>query len=121
MSDNKNIIDYHDFGKRLQKARRNKGCTQQKLAESMNITNKKISDLENGKTQMRVHELYEYVNYLDLNLTELSYPWLTYTYDYKANELSERLNNLPEDVRLTAMNMIDSVIKELEIYSKRKK
>lgn len=70
---------------------------------------------------MRVHELYEYVNYLDLNLTELSYPWLTYTYDYKANELSERLNNLPEDVRLTAMNMIDSVIKELEIYSKRKK
>lgn len=46
MSDNKNIIDYHDFGKRLQKARRNKGCTQQKLAESMNITNKKDKSAE---------------------------------------------------------------------------
>jgi transcriptional regulator with XRE-family HTH domain len=52
-------FDYSVIGKRIRRARENKGFTQEQLAESLSVSNVYISKIERGKTPINLDRLSE--------------------------------------------------------------
>ncbi len=52
-------FDYTLIGKRIRKARENKGLTQEKLAEQLDVSNAYISKIERGRTPVNLDRLSE--------------------------------------------------------------
>lgn len=52
-------FDYTLIGKRIRKARENKGLTQEKLAEQLDVSNAYISKIERGRTPVNLERLSE--------------------------------------------------------------
>lgn len=59
-------VDYKEIGKRVKKARRDKGITQEKLAEMIEISVPHMSNIETGKTRLSFLLLFELVVALDV-------------------------------------------------------
>ncbi len=60
-------------GKNIKKFRRNKGMTQEQLAENLNVTRQAVSNWENEKTEPDVETLQRISEVLDVTVEELIY------------------------------------------------
>ncbi|HUC93904.1 MAG TPA: helix-turn-helix transcriptional regulator [Paenibacillus sp.] len=58
-------FDYGLIGKRIRKARENKGLTQENLAEELDVSNAYISKIERGKTPINLERLSEICTVLE--------------------------------------------------------
>lgn len=66
-----NIIDYKKIGMRIQKARKEKGYTQEKICDALNISIYHYSKIENAKVSASLDTLAEIAAFLDLDIEYL--------------------------------------------------
>ena len=64
-------MDYKKFGKRVKKARKDKGYTQAELAEITGYSVQHISHIETGNTKLSTEMLIELANALAISVDEL--------------------------------------------------
>lgn len=86
-------LDYKLIGERLKKARVEKGYTQEKLAEMMELSIAYVSRIENGKTHINLKRLNELCAILD---TSESYI-LNGVSDNSTSYLNNELNSILKD------------------------
>ncbi len=60
-------IRYEDIGKRIKNARKERGLSQEKLAEAVEVGTTHISHIEGGKTIPSLKVIVNIMNYLDLS------------------------------------------------------
>ncbi len=67
-----NSMKFHTFfGLYVAKKRQALNLSQAKLAEKTGISTRHCSDLENGKTNLHIDTMLEFVNVLDLSIDEM--------------------------------------------------
>ncbi|WP_312335761.1 helix-turn-helix transcriptional regulator [Anaerospora hongkongensis] len=92
-------IDYHAIGQRIKKARKQKGFTQEKLGENLDVSTVYISQIENGKTKINLEMLIRIAAVLNTNpgffITGVAYQ----TQDYMKYEMSKLLHHCPPERR----------------------
>ena len=94
-------IDYKIIGKRLKKARLSKNLTQEKLAETLNVSIAYLSRIETGSARINLKRLDEICKILDVSDIEI----LSGTSDISANYLNSDIGEIlktcsPEKQRL---------------------
>lgn len=62
---------YKEIGKRIQKYRRLKGFTQEKLANEIGLTRTSVVHIENGNQKFTIHCIYKIAEVLDLLVVDL--------------------------------------------------
>lgn len=105
-------IDYNAIGQRIKKARKQKGFTQERLGEKLDVSTVYISQIENGKTKINLEMLIRIANILNINpgffITGVSY----HTQDYLKCELVTLLQRCPPERR----QLIFDVVKVIANY-----
>jgi transcriptional regulator with XRE-family HTH domain len=108
-------FDYGVIGKRIKQAREDKGLTQEKLAESLDVSNAYISKIERGKTDVGLKRLSEISVVLEESMGYLLNGTNSSSGDYLRNEITDMLEGCsPETIKLVA-----SVIKPLVEFDKK--
>ena len=64
-------INYVDIGKRIQEQRLQKGITQERLAEMVELSVPHMSGIENGKTKFSFQAIVRIANALELSMDKL--------------------------------------------------
>ena len=60
----------NEIGRKLKQLRREKGLSQEKLAEYVNMSREHISCIERGKNLPTVETLYNFANYFEINIKD---------------------------------------------------
>lgn len=121
MSDGKVIFDYNDLGAILRKYRKKKGYTQAQVTEALHFPSKRLGEFENGKKQIYVHELVELINFYNIDIHELFYPWVDSTILIQKERIKEEINDLPNGLAIIVNNMNEQLIEQLKDYKKKNK
>lgn len=102
-------INYVAIGKRVKKFRKERGLTQEKLAELLNISVPYMSNIENGKTKFSMPVLVSLINSLDITADMLLFEQITSKGKVHSMVLKE-VNEVLMDCTEVQMQMIgDSV------------
>lgn len=64
-------INYTELGKRIKQVREEREISQEKLAEIAGILIQKVSEIENGKTKMKLQEFMNIADALDTTIDVL--------------------------------------------------
>ena len=64
-------INYIELGKRIKQVREEREISQEKLAEIAGILIQKVSEIENGKTKMKLQEFMNIADALDTTIDVL--------------------------------------------------
>ncbi len=102
-------FDYGIIGKRIKEAREEKGLTQEKLAESLDVSNAYISKIERGKTTINLERLAEICVVLEESTEYLLNGANSLSQDYMRNEILELL----EGCSAEKIKLITAVIKSI--------
>jgi transcriptional regulator with XRE-family HTH domain len=102
-------VDYVLIGKRLKKAREDKGITQEKLAEYLDVSNAYVSKIERGKTSLNLNTFSAICDYLGISMSFILTGSVLSSENYMRNEIAELINKCsPAKVVLIA-----KIIKEI--------
>ncbi|TBL80854.1 helix-turn-helix domain-containing protein [Paenibacillus thalictri] len=105
-------FDYSIIGKRIRKARENKGFTQEQLAESLSVSNVYVSKIERGKTPINLDRLSQICMVLEESPEYMIGGANHASEDYLRHEIITMLEGCsPEKIKL-----ISSVIKPIIDY-----
>ncbi len=108
-------IDYQAIGQRIKKVRKQKRFTQERLAESLEVSTVYISQVENAKTKLNLEMLVRIAAMLDTDpgyfLTGVSYQ----TKDYLKSDIALLLQECPPERRQLIIDMAKLIIKHKEI------
>ena len=105
---------YKQIGIRIKAARKNAGLTQEQLSELLGCSSSFISRLETGNISTSLEKLYEISETLNIGLEVLLYDFLSETAPYLdpiTTEILRKLEQLPSEYKLTALEMIQSLAK----------
>lgn len=109
-------FDYGVIGNRIKTARENKGLTQEKLAEELDVSNAYISKIERGKTPISLDRLSDLCQVLEESTEYILNGADSSSDDYLRNEIMLMLEGCSaEKVRL-----ISQVIKPIVDYGSGK-
>jgi len=64
-------LNYEDIGTRIREARKQKGLTQERITEMVNISASHFSNIETGKTKLSLPTLVALANALQVSVDEL--------------------------------------------------
>ncbi len=84
-------VDYKIIGKRIKEARKDKGWSQEKLSEEIDVTTVYISRVERGSSQVNLKRLAQISKALDVSLEYLIGGTITEAPNYLDKELYETL------------------------------
>lgn len=84
-------IDFKIIGQRIKEARREKGWSQDKLSEVIDVSPVYISRVERGSTQINLNRLVQLANALDTSIEYLIIGTVPNTQNYLNKELYEIL------------------------------
>jgi len=108
--------DYSIIGKRIKKAREQKGMTQEALAEHLDVSNAYISKIERGKTPLNLDRLSELCVVLEETPEYLLSGANSSSQDFLRHEIMDMLEGCsPEKIRL-----ISQVIRPIIQYKEDK-
>lgn len=102
-----NIIDYKKIGIRIKDARKNKGVTQEKLCNDLNISPYHFSKIENARVSASLETLAEIAHYLNVDLEYLLSGTSTLNNSYLDNEMADIFNKCTKEQK----NMIIELAK----------
>ena len=102
-------IDLTSIGKRIQSKRKQQGYTQEQLAEMMNVSIQMISNLERGNKAIRIDNLINLSQILDVS-TDYILTGKETTNDIQA--LTARIAQLPEKERKMLEMLVEFCIEE---------
>lgn len=100
------MIDYKDLGMRIQKHRKQKGLTQQQLAELIGAATSNISHIERGTNKVSLPSLVKIADALNVTLDQL----LCLSLSNTENVLKSDLAELVKDCTKTEINSIINII-----------
>ena len=100
------------IGKRIKQCRERLGLTQEEFAEKTGFTANYISTLERGASFPRCENLILLLNALEVSADAIFCDVLTHTTKYKANQLSQELDELPEDAQKRILQMVELMIQQ---------
>ena len=94
------IVDYQELGKRIKKLRLEKKITQEKLAETVNISNSHMSHIETGITKASLEVIVSIANALCTTIDQLLCDSLASSKSIYENELTGILSDCDiEEIR----------------------
>lgn len=108
-------FDYGIIGRRIKTARENKGLTQEKLAEELDVSNAYISKIERGKTPISLDRLSELSHVLEQSTEYLLSGSDSASDDYLRNEIIAML----EGCSAEKIKLISKVIKPIIEYREK--
>jgi transcriptional regulator with XRE-family HTH domain len=108
-------FDYSVIGKRIKKAREDKGLTQEKLAEHLDVSNAYISKIERGKTPINLDRLAELCVVLEKTPEYMLNGTNSISGDFLRNEIMEML----EGCSAEKIKLISQVIKPIIDYGEK--
>ena len=107
-------FDYSVIGKRIKKIREENGCTQEQLAEFLDVSNAYISKIERGKTALNLNALSSICDYLSVSPSQVLTGCVSSSEDYLRNEITDMLEGCsPEKIRLI-VNLIKPILEYKE-------
>lgn len=87
------MIDYKDLGKRIQTYRKQKGITQQKLSEIIDVVPSNISHIERGTNHVSLPTLVKIAEALDVTIDQLLCGSLSKAKFIMIDDIAELLND----------------------------
>ena len=103
------IVDLVSIGKRIQKCRKQKGYTQEQLADMMNVSIQMVSNLERGNKAIRIDNLINLSQILDVS-TDYILTGKETTNDTQS--LTSLIRQLPEENRSLIRMLVDYFLKK---------
>ncbi|WP_028561483.1 helix-turn-helix domain-containing protein [Paenibacillus pinihumi] len=105
-------FDYTLIGKRIRKARENKGLTQEKLAEQLDVSNAYISKIERGRTPVNLERLSEICVVLEETPEYILGGTNSAANDFLRNEIIDMLEGCPPG----KIKLIAQIVKHIIEY-----
>lgn len=102
------------LGKRIKSAREKKNMTQEELAAAVDYGVGHMSVIERGIKPPKLDKLVAIANVLGVGTDELLQDDLNSAVLLQASELSEKLKALPSEKQRKVMNILNTVIAELQ-------
>ena len=102
-----NDIDYKNLGKRIRFYRTQKGMTQQRLAEIVDIVPSNVSHIERGTNKVSLPTLVRIANTLEVSIDQL----LCTSLEVSSYNLNEDIAKLLEDCSDKEIDAIADIIK----------
>ncbi len=98
------------IGKKLQELRKQKGFTQERLAERVNISPHYLSALERGVYNIKLDLLVDILNTLNCSADDVFQDVVNSSSKVKASQLSEKLKSLPAKDQRIILEVVDTMI-----------
>ena len=98
------------IGRRIQEIRKQKGLTQEQLAERVNISPHYLSALERGVYNIKLDLLVDILNVLNCSADEVFQDVVDSSSKIKASQLSEKLKGLPLQEQRKRLEVVDTMI-----------
>lgn len=98
------------IGRRIQEIRKQKGLTQEQLAERVNISPHYLSALERGVYNIKLDLLVDILNILNCSADEVFQDVVDSSSKIKASQLSEKLKGLPLQEQRKILEVVDIMI-----------
>ena len=102
------------IGKRIQKIRKSRGYTQQQFSEMVGISTNYLSDVERGKSSIRLGKLAAIINALECSADDIFIDVIEYGYRVRNSRLSERIERLTRKDQETVFSVLEVLIDRLE-------
>ena len=107
-------MDQEALGKRIKVAREKKNMTQEELAAAVDYGVGHMSVIERGVKPPRLDKLVAIANVLGVGTDELLQDNLDAAVLLQASEVSEKLKALSPEKQRTALNILNTLIAELQ-------
>ena len=101
------------FGKHVKKCRKEKGMTQQKLAEEIDVLPKTISCIERGESYPTQENIFKIAKVLDMSLDEFVLGYKKGTEVISINEINKLIADLSEDKKVFLLATIKNICENL--------
>lgn len=102
------------IGKRIQRIRKSRGFTQQQFSEMVGISTNYLSDVERGKSSIRLGKLAAIINALQCSADDIFIDVIEYGYRVRSSRLSERIERLTRKDQETVFSVLEVLIDRLE-------
>lgn len=103
-------VDFTLIGKRIKKARRKKGLTQEVLSEKMEVSIAYLSKVETGKIHINLERLSQICNILEVTEGEILNGVSNNSNHYLDNEFYELLKICPAKKQKLAYNILQLIV-----------
>lgn len=106
-------MGFKEIGKKIQKAREEKGLTQVDLAQTLGITQAALSNYELGKRRLYLHQIEEFARLLGKKLDYFIGP-----FDDASNARSSKSSSRKEQImaRIRDLDLSEDELSELSEY-----
>ena len=98
------------IGRRIQEIRKQRGLTQEQLAERVNVSPHYLSALERGVYNIKLDLLVDILNILNCSADEVFQDVVDSSSKIKASQLSEKLKGLPVHEQRKILEVIEIMI-----------
>lgn len=102
------------IGKRIQYFRKQKGLTQEQLAEAVGITTNYLSAVERGVYQVKFDTLVQIMNEVDCTADDLFGEVLNCGYKIKSSRLSDEMAGLSASEQSLIFDVVEAMIKNMK-------
>ena len=102
------------IGKQIKKLRKEKGFTQQEFAEEIGISTNYLSDVERGKSSIKLDKLVLIMNKLQCSADDLFVNTLDCGYKVKISKICDTLESMSPEGRETTIQVLDVLTSRLK-------
>lgn len=102
------------IGKRIQKIRKSRGYTQQQFSEMVGLSTNYLSDVERGKSSVRLDKLVAIINSLECSADDVFMDVIECGHKIKSSRLSERIEVLPPNDQEKVFAVLDVLVSQFE-------
>lgn len=102
------------IGKRIQKVRKSRGYTQQQFSEMVGLSTNYLSDVERGKSSVRLDKLVAIINSLECSADDVFMDVIECGHKIKSSRLSERIEVLPPNDQEKVFAVLDVLVSQFE-------
>ena len=100
------------IGKRIQKIRKEKGYTQQQFSEMVELFTNYLSDVERGKSSVRLDKLVKIINALECSANDVFMDVIDCGYMIKSSKVSELIEELPPKEQEKVLAVLETLIEQ---------
>lgn len=101
-------------GQRIQQARRNRGMTQEQLAEAVGLTPAHISVIERGAKPTKITNFVAIANTLGVSADELLVDVLDHTAKLESTQIYDEISALPLKQQHLVLKILRTLVSELK-------
>lgn len=102
------------IGRRIQLIRKSRGYTQQQFSEMVGLSTNYLSDVERGKSSVRLDKLVTIINMLECSADDVFADVIKSGYKIRSSRLTERIEALPPNEQERVFAVLDTLIGQSE-------